>query len=163
MKIALIQQHSSKNYEDNLNRGIAAFHKAADAGAELVAFAELAFLPFLPQVKASQLGIGVGEHVYLYALPSVASYVGADIVAGVVGAGVHQRKKLTLYVDIGTNGEIVVGNSDWMATASCSYLTWVRLCLPGSCPSIVEMCATKTLWAFIDPIKYLTICAVMKN
>jgi uncharacterized 2Fe-2S/4Fe-4S cluster protein (DUF4445 family) len=75
---------------------------------------------FLPLVKASKLGIEVGEHVYLYALPSVASYVGADIVAGVVGAGVHQRKKLTLYVDIGTNGEIVVGNSDWMVTASCS-------------------------------------------
>jgi uncharacterized 2Fe-2S/4Fe-4S cluster protein (DUF4445 family) len=50
----------------------------------------------------------------------VASYVGADIVSGILGAGVYQRKKLTLYIDIGTNGEIVIGNSDWMVTAACS-------------------------------------------
>jgi uncharacterized 2Fe-2S/4Fe-4S cluster protein (DUF4445 family) len=75
---------------------------------------------FLPLVKASPLGIGVDDHVYLYALPSVSSYVGGDIVSGVVSAGVHQRKKLTFYMDIGTNGEIVIGNSDWMVTASCS-------------------------------------------
>ena len=75
---------------------------------------------FIPQVRADSLGIEVGEHVYLHALPSVASYVGADIVSGILGAGVYQRKKLTLYMDIGTNGEIVIGNSDWMVTASCS-------------------------------------------
>jgi len=74
----------------------------------------------VPLVKASTLGIKVGEHVCLYALPSVASYVGADIVSGVLGVGLHQQKKLTLYVDIGTNGEIVIGNSDWMVTAACS-------------------------------------------
>ena len=75
---------------------------------------------FIPQVRASDLGIELGEHVYLHTLPSVASYVGADIVSGILGAGVYQRKKLTLYIDIGTNGEIVIGNSDWMVTASCS-------------------------------------------
>jgi len=75
---------------------------------------------FIPQVRADSLGIEVGEHVYLHTLPSVASYVGADIVSGILGAGVYQRKKLTLFIDIGTNGEIVIGNSDWMVTASCS-------------------------------------------
>jgi len=75
---------------------------------------------FMPQVKARDLGIKLEEHVYLHSLPSVASYVGADIVSGILGAGVYQRKKLTFYIDIGTNGEIVIGNSDWMVTASCS-------------------------------------------
>ncbi|TET17918.1 MAG: DUF4445 domain-containing protein [Dehalococcoidia bacterium] len=74
----------------------------------------------VPLVKATSLGLEVAEHVYVYTLPSVASYVGADIVSGIVGSGVYQRKKLTLYMDIGTNGEIVIGNSDWMVTASCS-------------------------------------------
>lgn len=74
----------------------------------------------VPLVRATSVGLKLAEHVYVYALPSVASYVGADIVAGIVGAGVYQRKKLTLYMDIGTNGEIVIGNSDWMVTASCS-------------------------------------------
>jgi len=73
-----------------------------------------------PPVPAKSLGIKVGQHVYLFAFPSVASYVGGDIVSGIVGAGVHQRENLTLFIDIGTNGEIVVGNSDWMATAACS-------------------------------------------
>jgi uncharacterized 2Fe-2S/4Fe-4S cluster protein (DUF4445 family) len=58
--------------------------------------------------------------VHLYTFPSVASYVGGDIVSGVVGSGFFQRKDLTLYIDVGTNGEIVVGNSEWMVTASCS-------------------------------------------
>ncbi len=74
----------------------------------------------IPLIKASSLGIEVEEHVHLYTIPSVASYVGGDIVSGIVGSGVYQRNKLTLYMDIGTNGEIVIGNSDWMVTASCS-------------------------------------------
>lgn len=75
---------------------------------------------FFPPVEANSLGIEVGQQVYLFTFPAVASYVGGDIVAGVVGAGIHQRKSLTFFMDIGTNGEIVIGNSDWMATASCS-------------------------------------------
>lgn len=54
MKIALIQQHATNDYADNLERGIQAFHQAAQAGAELVAYAELGFLRFLPQIPAHQ-------------------------------------------------------------------------------------------------------------
>jgi uncharacterized 2Fe-2S/4Fe-4S cluster protein (DUF4445 family) len=75
---------------------------------------------FIPPVRASELGLQVGEHVHLYTFPSVASYVGGDIVSGVLGAGIYQRKPLTLYIDIGTNGEIVIGNSEWLVTAACS-------------------------------------------
>lgn len=75
---------------------------------------------FFPPVRANSLGIKVGKQVYLFTFPSVSSYVGGDIVSGIVGSGVYQRGKLTFYMDIGTNGEIVVGNLDWMVTASCS-------------------------------------------
>lgn len=74
----------------------------------------------VPPVKASSLGIKVADHVYLFSFPLIASYVGGDIVAGVVGSGMYQRKKLTLFLDIGTNGEVVIGNSEWMVVASCS-------------------------------------------
>jgi len=74
----------------------------------------------IPPVKASSLGIKVEEYVYLFTFPLVASYVGGDIISGIVASGVHQRGKLTFYIDIGTNGEVVVGNSDWMVTAACS-------------------------------------------
>lgn len=75
---------------------------------------------YVPPVKARDLGIRLADYVYLFASPLVASYVGGDIVSGAVAAGLHQTKKVTLYIDIGTNGEIVIGNSDWMVTAACS-------------------------------------------
>lgn len=75
---------------------------------------------YIPLVKASTLGIKVGKHVYVFAFPLVASYVGGDIISGIIASGVHQREKLTFYMDIGTNGQIVIGKSDWMVTAACS-------------------------------------------
>jgi uncharacterized 2Fe-2S/4Fe-4S cluster protein (DUF4445 family) len=75
---------------------------------------------YLPPVKANSLGIKLAEHVYLFAFPLVASYIGGDVVSGVVAAGIHQTRKLTLYMDIGTNGQEVIGNADWMVTAACS-------------------------------------------
>ena len=74
----------------------------------------------LPPFPATQLGIDLREDVYLYTVPSVASYVGGDIVSGLVGTGIYQRPETVLYIDIGTNGETVVGNSEWMVSASCS-------------------------------------------
>ena len=53
MKIALVQQHATHDIEDNRLRGIAALERAAKEGAMLVAFPELAFLPFLPQKPAA--------------------------------------------------------------------------------------------------------------
>ena len=52
MKIALIQQHATEDRQANLSRGVEAFHRAAEQGAECVVYAELAFLPFLPQSPA---------------------------------------------------------------------------------------------------------------
>jgi uncharacterized 2Fe-2S/4Fe-4S cluster protein (DUF4445 family) len=58
--------------------------------------------------------------VHLYTFPSVSSYVGGDIVAGIVGSGVFETEKITLYIDIGTNGEVVIGNKEWLIATSCS-------------------------------------------
>jgi uncharacterized 2Fe-2S/4Fe-4S cluster protein (DUF4445 family) len=46
--------------------------------------------------------------------------VGGDIVAGVMGSGIYRSEALTLYMDVGTNAEIVIGNKDWLACAACS-------------------------------------------
>lgn len=75
---------------------------------------------FIPPVRAVELGLNTGEQVHLFTFPSVASYVGGDIVSGILGSGVYQRRPLTLYIDVGTNGEIVIGHSEWMVTAACS-------------------------------------------
>jgi len=73
-----------------------------------------------PPVRARDLGLEVPDHVYIYTVSSVSSYVGGDIVAGVLASGIYKDPKLTLYIDIGTNGEIVIGNQQWLACAACS-------------------------------------------
>lgn len=73
-----------------------------------------------PLVRASDLGIDLGTHVAALVYPQVSSYVGGDIVSGVMGSGMYRTDKLTLFMDIGTNAEIVIGNKDWLACAACS-------------------------------------------
>jgi len=73
-----------------------------------------------PPIKAVDLGMDLGDHVTALVYPAVSSYVGGDIVAGVMGSGLYRSEELTLFMDIGTNAEIVIGNRDWMACAACS-------------------------------------------
>ncbi len=73
-----------------------------------------------PPTRAKDLGMAVGDHVSALVYPAVSSYVGGDIVAGVMGSGIYLTEKLTLYLDVGTNAEIVIGNQDWLACAACS-------------------------------------------
>ncbi|MBA4389888.1 MAG: ferredoxin [Syntrophus sp. (in: bacteria)] len=73
-----------------------------------------------PPVRARDLGITVEEHVPAYTLPCVASYIGGDIVGGVLASGMQAQEKVSLFMDIGTNGELVLGNNEWLLSASCS-------------------------------------------
>lgn len=73
-----------------------------------------------PLTKAAELGIMAHPSVRLFLYPCIASFVGGDIVAGVHACQMHKSKKISLFIDIGTNGEIVVGNCDWMVCAACS-------------------------------------------
>jgi uncharacterized 2Fe-2S/4Fe-4S cluster protein (DUF4445 family) len=73
-----------------------------------------------PPIKAVDLGMELGDHTTALFYPAISSYVGGDIVAGVMGSGMHHTEKLTLFMDIGTNAEIVIGNKDWLACAACS-------------------------------------------
>ncbi len=73
-----------------------------------------------PPTRAKDLGMAVSDHVSALVYPAVSSYVGGDIVAGVMGSGIYRTEKLTLYLDVGTNAEIVIGNQDWLACAACS-------------------------------------------
>ena len=73
-----------------------------------------------PPLRAADLGIQLPSSAPLLIYPSVSSYVGGDIVAGVLASELYKRPELTLFIDVGTNGEIVVGNQDWMTCAACS-------------------------------------------
>ena len=73
-----------------------------------------------PLSHAGELGINVNRKVPVYSFPCVASYVGGDIVSGVMATRMHKSKDLSIFIDIGTNGEIVIGNSEWLMAAACS-------------------------------------------
>ena len=75
---------------------------------------------FVPPIRAAEVGIQINKRGLLYCLPSVAAYVGSDIVAGVLTTRIYTKKEISLFVDIGTNGEVVLGNRDWLACASSS-------------------------------------------
>jgi uncharacterized 2Fe-2S/4Fe-4S cluster protein (DUF4445 family) len=73
-----------------------------------------------PPVRSTDLGLHLADHCMALLYPAVSSYVGGDIVAGVMGSGMYRTDKITLFIDIGTNAEIVIGNREWMACAACS-------------------------------------------
>lgn len=73
-----------------------------------------------PPFKPSEIGLELGDHVTVLVYPQVSSYVGGDIVSGIMGSGMYHDEELTLYIDIGTNAEVVIGNKDWMVCAACS-------------------------------------------
>ena len=73
-----------------------------------------------PPFRAATIGIDLDEHVLGLLYPAISSYVGGDIVAGIMGTGLYREDELTLFLDIGTNAEIVIGNKDWLACTACS-------------------------------------------
>jgi uncharacterized 2Fe-2S/4Fe-4S cluster protein (DUF4445 family) len=73
-----------------------------------------------PRWNAGTAQIKINPLAPVYTLPCVGSYVGGDIVAGVLASKMHRNPEISLFMDIGTNGEIAVGNSEWLITAACS-------------------------------------------
>lgn len=75
---------------------------------------------FFPVVRAGELGLNINPLAPVYCAPAVAAYVGGDITSGVLSSCLFQKKNLTLFLDVGTNGELVLGTGDWMTTCACS-------------------------------------------
>lgn len=82
--------------------------------------------PYIPTANlfplsyTGELGIKVQPSVPVYMFPCVSSYVGGDIVSGILASRVHKKEEISIFIDIGTNGEIVIGNSEWLMAAACS-------------------------------------------
>ncbi len=75
---------------------------------------------FFPPLRATDLGMELPQHCVALLYPAISSYVGGDIVAGVMGSGMYRTELLTLFIDVGTNAEIVIGNKEWLACTACS-------------------------------------------
>ncbi len=75
---------------------------------------------FVPVVRAAEAGIKINPRGLLACVPGISSYVGGDITAGILACAMSEREELALLIDIGTNGEIVLGNRDWLISAAAS-------------------------------------------
>jgi uncharacterized 2Fe-2S/4Fe-4S cluster protein (DUF4445 family) len=80
--------------------------------------------PYVPvvntpdMISAAELGISIHPRGYVYVIPNMGSYVGGDILGGILVSGMHQTDDISLYVDVGTNAEVVLGNSEWMVACA---------------------------------------------
>ncbi|MGQ9670987.1 MAG: ASKHA domain-containing protein [Desulfosoma sp.] len=73
-----------------------------------------------PWVRAADVGLIGHPEAVLHCMPCVSSYVGGDITAGVLACGMNDKLELSALIDIGTNGEIVIGNNEWLVCCSAS-------------------------------------------
>jgi uncharacterized 2Fe-2S/4Fe-4S cluster protein (DUF4445 family) len=86
----------------------------------------LAFSPYVPAVadslesKSREIGIDIAEEGYVYSLPNVAGFVGADHLAVLLASHLWESDEPRLVMDIGTNGEISLGDSERILSTSCA-------------------------------------------
>ncbi len=73
-----------------------------------------------PPFRAAEVGIRVHPRGLLFAVPGIGAWVGGDIAAGILATGLHEMDQVGMLIDVGTNGEIVLGNKDWLAACSAS-------------------------------------------
>ena len=82
--------------------------------------------PFVPKFlevhgkTAREVGLPLAPNASVVFAPNVGSYVGGDITAGVLASRLWTSEEMTLFVDLGTNGELVLGNADFMLCCACS-------------------------------------------
>lgn len=73
-----------------------------------------------PPARAVEAGITINPRGLLYVLPCIGGWVGGDITAGVLATGLNEAEEISMLIDIGTNGEVVLGNREWLITCSAS-------------------------------------------
>jgi len=86
----------------------------------------LGFIPFEAADKsaltgsAAEMGLEVHPKAVVYGPPLIGGHAGSDCLADIVATGLHEASDIGMIIDIGTNGEVVVGNRDRLLTASCA-------------------------------------------
>ncbi len=113
----------------------------------------------LPVIPAEDVGISVSPYARLFCLPGISGWVGGDITSGVLATGLDQSEEISLLMDIGTNGEIVIGNKEWIVACSAS----AGPALEGAsvaCGMQAQNGAVERVWILNEKIVYSTIGGV---
>ena len=76
--------------------------------------------PYIPVINSpdviipADIGIDINPGAPVVVMPGVGSYLGGDVIAGILASGMNKRSGASLLVDVGTNAEVVLGNSEWL-------------------------------------------------
>jgi len=73
-----------------------------------------------PIFRAAEVGIKINPRGLLYAVPGIGGWVGGDLTGGILATGLNEMDGLGMLIDIGTNGEVILGNKDWIIACSAS-------------------------------------------
>ena len=73
-----------------------------------------------PPFRAAEVGIKIASRGLLFTVPGIGGWVGGDVTAGLLATGVSESEDTCMFIDIGTNGEIVLGNKEWLIACSAS-------------------------------------------
>jgi uncharacterized 2Fe-2S/4Fe-4S cluster protein (DUF4445 family) len=106
--------------------------------------------------RAAELGVRINPRGLLYCVPGISSWVGGDLTAGILATGLHEREDTAMLIDVGTNGEIILGNKDWLLACSAS----TGPALEGgsvSCGMIAEKGAVEKVYLEDDRLHYKVI------
>ena len=110
-------------------------------------------------LRAVEVDIQINPRGLLYSLPGISGWVGSDITAGILATEIHEQDAISLLMDIGTNGEIVIGNKEWLVATSAS----AGPALEGAseeCGMRAEKGAIEKVFEEGDGIEYETIGSV---
>ncbi|MEW5706722.1 MAG: ASKHA domain-containing protein [Actinomycetota bacterium] len=98
----------------------------------------------VPVLNASEVGLKILPYAPIFIFPSSGSFLGGDLISGVLASGLTKSEKISLLLDIGTNGEMVLGNKDWLLA-----------CAGAAGPALegaVAECATRAKPGAIDRV-----------
>ena len=80
--------------------------------------------PYIPPLNrldllsAKEVGLNIGNGAKVFFFPNIGSYFGGDLLAGLLECEMHKREEVSLFVDVGTNAEVILGNSEWLVACA---------------------------------------------
>lgn len=120
----------------------------------------------LPAYRAGEVGLRVHPRALVAAMPGVGSYVGGDITADVLAAGMDSAEELSMLIDVGTNGETVIGNRDFLVCCACSAgpafegggISWGMRAALGAVQRVAVTAEGRITWQTIGGARPRGIC-----
>ncbi|MCX7926830.1 MAG: ASKHA domain-containing protein [Candidatus Omnitrophica bacterium] len=112
---------------------------------------------FVPPLRVTEVGLRLNPRAMVFFVPGISSYVGGDVTSGVLATALDKQDTLGLLIDVGTNGEVALGNKDFLIATSASAGpafegSGVRSGMHSSQGAIQRFCLNRNAQIYFDTI-----------